>query len=147
MDRRGKALKILLLAVLFLALVPYISFPSIEEAQTLIAKRLSVYVEMGYNFGTRYQQGFLEKGKSSYITVQLYKGNQYVFLAAGSKDASDVRIRLYDGMFSLVKEDNNNMNFSEIVMKATRSGTFHIKVTVEDSQGSGAHWCYITGYK
>ena len=136
-----------ILVILLFTLFPLNTFPTMEEAQLLIAKRLSVYIDLGYHFGTRYQQGILEKGKSEYVTLQLYKGNTYVFLAAGSNAASDVRIKVYDENFSLVADDDNKMNFSEITFTARRSGTYRIKTTLHNCSGNSAHWCYITGYK
>ena len=145
--KRRKPLVIGILAILLLVSLPFSTFPSIEEAQRRIAERLAIYIDLGYHFRTNYQQGFLEKGKSAYITLQLYKGNTYIFVAGGSKAANDLGIKVYDENFSLVLDDNNKMNYSEARLQASRSGTYRVKITLNGCTGKGAHWCYITGYK
>ena len=100
-----------------------------------------------YHFRNNYQQGLLKQLKSKVITMHLYKGNKYVFIAGGCNDASDLRIQMFNERYQMVKDDNNRKNFSCFEYEAPRSGAYILKITIAKCADDGAHWCYVSGYK
>lgn len=139
---------IILISILLNSIaLPFTGYTSLDEAQGLVAKMVTTYAEKNYNFGNNFQQGILQQGKSKVMTIQLYKGNTYVFITGASNAASDIRFRVFNERFKLIKDDNNEKNFSNFEFEAPQSGAYIVKITMSKCDAKGAHWSYTSGYK
>ena len=90
--------------------------------------------------------GTLAAGKEKYITLNLFKGNEYIFFLAGSDCAEHVEILIYDQMGLQVDKVKTTTDVAEIRLKAKYSGTYFVKVSMKKASEE-AHWSFTYGYK
>ena len=138
---------ILIASLLICVAIPFTGYPSLDEAQKLVANKITAYTEKKYNFGKNFQQGVLKQGKSKVMTMHLYKGNKYVFITGASNETTNVRFRIFNERFEIVKDDNNGENLSCFELEALLSGAYFIKITMLKCSDDGAYWSYISGYQ
>ena len=148
----GKHIQALVLAFCIvpamLLAAPASGYPGLEEARQTAYEMADQFIKQGWNVRNEFQRGHLGKGESTTITATLYQGNAYAFIASGGpREVFDVDLLLFDENNNLVDQDRENENVAVVTVTPRWTGTFHIKIVMEDSAAEGAHYCLVTGYR
>ena len=94
--------------------------------------------------GTFY--GTIAKGKDAIIAVNLYSGNGYWFSVAGTKDAKDLNVSVYDESGKPVSfEPYSTANRAAAGFSPDISGEYFVKVTTTNAKPTT--FCLIYSYK
>jgi hypothetical protein len=94
--------------------------------------------------GTFY--GTIAKGKDAIIAVNLYSGNGYWFSVAGTKDAKDLNVSVYDESGNPVSfEPYSTANRAAAGFSPDISGEYFVKVTTSNPKPTT--FCLIYSYK
>jgi hypothetical protein len=94
--------------------------------------------------GTFY--GTISKGKDAIIAVNLYSGNGYWFSVAGTKDAKDLNVSIYDENGKAVSfEPYSTANRAAAGFSPDISGEYFVKVTTSNPKPTT--FCLIYSYK
>jgi hypothetical protein len=134
--------------ILFLiTLSPSLVFSSYEEARQTVQIAAQPFIDQGYYVGNKYNSGVLQSGKSEYMSVHLFQGNRYVFIAGGPDAGSNIDLLIYDENLSLVAQDNRDGNTTFIQYTPNASGIYKIKISMQRASGRGADWCFTMGYR
>lgn len=147
MNIKREYVTILIASLLIFAALPFTGYPSLDEAQKLVDNKIAAFTKKQYNFGKNFQQGLLKQGKTKVMTMHLYKGNKYVFITGASNGTVDLRFKIFNERFEIVKDDNNGENFSCFEFEAPLSGAYFIKIIMSKCSDDGAYWSYISGYQ
>lgn len=136
------------LAIAALVIVGTAPRASANEAEAARAARDALYAmeRAGLNVRATYQHGHLYPGQRSTHHTTLLRGNRYVFVAGGCRDAYDIDLYVYDENWNLVARDSLADQVAYVEVTPRWTGTFHIVVEMYDSTRDGAHWILQTGY-
>jgi hypothetical protein len=100
-----------------------------------------------YTLRESWWNGFLKQGEIKVIKHQLYARNEYWFWIGLSDVAAKVSINIYDMKGRLVEAESwKKGHVAGARVKPEYTGTFLIRIKVEDGQGS-VPWAMIYGYR
>lgn len=91
------------------------------------------------------RHGRLRTGESYYISTQLAAGSEYYFYAAGDPDLRAIELSLYDPQWQLVTADMRKQEVATLQTQASANGTYHLKLTMVESNAFGAGWFLLVG--
>ncbi|KOR31003.1 hypothetical protein TI04_03145 [Achromatium sp. WMS2] len=121
-----------------------------SESAKELARFTAQQIARQSNFTVRDQfyWGYLKRGESNVTRLTLYAGNQYVLVAGGCEDATDVDVAVYNSSGERIAKDNSTARIGIVKISVHETGTYYVKVTMyRNKNGRGAHWSLVIAYK
>jgi hypothetical protein len=106
------------------------------------------YVKQGFEIRQESWAGSLAIGQNTTLAHQLFKGNEYWFIAATENDGVTLSVHLYDTNGKLVEAESwSRGRFAGVRVTPKKSGTHYIVVKVETGSVRRARWALIYGFR
>lgn len=90
---------------------------------------------------------FLREGEQFEISMHLYAGAEYLFVAAGCEDAFDVDITILNSDGAILDYDDDYSELAIMKFVAPYSGKYIIQTSLANGKDNGSHVSFIAGYK
>ena len=147
--------KIITCALIFSLLALTTSFSTEEQAiENLLLyaaaaidslQQAGYYVEVPENAG---QVFYMEKGQYIQLDGTFYSGTNYVIVASGDSNATDVDIEVYDAGWNLIFDGNTNGINSDVILTPNYTTELHVmvKLTATKAGTSTAHVGFLVFY-
>lgn len=104
-------------------------------------------VLQGFSPRSEIWRGQLTPGESTLITEQLMVGNEYLILATGDGEATDISLELFDAQLELLDADIGDDNTPLLSAVPESSGTYYIRVTLVSSTAPAAWYAMQVMYR
>ncbi|MBN2536067.1 MAG: type 1 fimbrial protein [Spirochaetales bacterium] len=103
------------------------------------------YIEVPENAG---QVFYLEKGQYIKIDGTFYSGTNYVIVASGGSNATDIDIEVYDEKWSLIFDGNTDGIDTDVILTPGYTAEMHvaIKLTATKAGAKGAYVGFLLFY-
>lgn len=92
-------------------------------------------------------RGQLTPGESTLITEELMAGNEYLILATGDHDATDINIELFDANLEPVDADLSEDNTPVVSVTPIESGDYYIRLTLVSATAPAAWYAMQIMYR
>ena len=129
-----------------LALTSVAATASKQQARQTALAAAKALSKHGYQYRDEYYTGLLKLGAKKVLRMTLMRGNRYVLVAGGCRDAHDIDVLLYDEHWNLISKDNSNSPFAVARVQPKWTGTFYAVVRLFRATPNGAHYVLLTGY-
>ena len=111
------------------------------------------YIKQGYVLREDTWGGDLAVGETKVVTCPLFKGNDYVFVAASENKGSKISVHLYDEDGNLAETKSWQQTLKEgngaatARAQPTRTGNYRIVVKIEAANVERADWEMVYVYR
>lgn len=111
------------------------------------------YIKQGYTLREDTWGGDLAVGETKVVTCQLFKGNDYVFVASSENKSSKISVHIYDenGNLAESKSWQQTLKVGSVAAGAraqtARTGNYRIVVKIEAANGERVDWGMVYAYK
>jgi len=119
----------------------------------VLQKLAAEYSEKGFKLRKEHWSGKLKAGQHKVVKHQLFRGNEYWFLAAVAEGKQSVRVDIFDESGQAVSlERFSDKGLSGARVLPVKTGTYLIKLTVNResnavSDGEELDWALVYGYR
>jgi hypothetical protein len=121
---------------------------TVDDALSFAYEAATPFVRQGFVFREDAWGGDLGEFDQKAVSVQLFRGNQYWFVAATDQRNSVVTVHIYDSDGTIAESKYwQKGRFSGAFIEPKRTGTFWAIITVEKSAEERTPWALIYGFK
>lgn len=143
-------MRLLTLALLSLAMGSpgFHARATVDDALSFAYEGATPYVEEGFVFREDAWGGDLGLKEQKAVMAQLYKGNEYWFIAATDSGNAVVTVHLYDSDGKLAESRQwQRGRFAGAYISPSRTGTYWAIITVESSPLERTPWALVYGFR
>lgn len=138
-------------AVIGILLSLVLVLPAMADSRSQVTQKAINYVTQLEAKGWTIidEVGYLDDiwvGQSMQIDRTLSSGLQYIFVAFGDDDATDVDVYIYDEHWNLISKDADSSNLAVAKAAPSWTGLFHIVVKLYSSHASWSTVGVVGGY-
>ena len=134
--------------LLFLVLIAPSTYATVDDALSFAYEGATPYVAEGYTFRQDAWGGDLGLKDQKAVTAQLFKGNEYWFIAGTDLSNAIITVHIYDTDGKLVEcEFWQKGHFSGAKVVPQYTGIYWAIVTVEQSSEEETPWALVYGFK
>ena len=118
-----------------------------EAAANLFQFAQIAGVLQGFSPRSEMWRGQLTPGEATLITETLMVGNEYLILATGDADASDINLEIFDTDLNLIDADFSDDNTPLVSVTPVSNGNYTIRVTLVSATAPAAWYALQVMYR
>ncbi len=124
------------------------AFAVVDDSHSRALEIATPYVKQGYIVRDEFWSGILPANQPMIVRHQLFKGNTYWFWLGSEEDKARVSIHVYDTDGKLCGiEDWQKGPRAAVKVIPKRTGTYFLRVVIEDSPIKRTRWSLAYGFK
>jgi hypothetical protein len=126
----------LLLALALTLLASPLAAQGDQQVRSQITLAAAALDGEGYRSTHTVATGWLRDGYYRDLTVTLRQGVEYAIVGSCDEDCDDLDLKLYDENWNLIDEDTGSDDHPVVEVTPNWTGTFHVRVLMEDCTAS-----------
>ena len=136
------------LLILAAAIALPVAFAYVDDAHSRAMEAATAAVKDGYLVRQEYWAGSLATKQPSVVKHQLFAGNSYWFWLGSDEDSAQVTVHVYDSKGKIVDAEAwQRGNMAAVRVAPTKTDTYLIVFSVEQSKAKKNRWALAYGYK
>jgi hypothetical protein len=136
------------LLILAAAIALPVAFAYVDDAHSRAMEAADAAVKDGYLVRQEFWAGSLGIKQPSVVKHQLFAGNSYWFWLGSDEDSAQVTVHVYDSKGKIADAESwQRGNMAAVRVAPTKTDTYLIVFSVEQSKAKKNRWALAYGYK
>ena len=136
------------LLILAAAIALPVAFAFVDDAHSRAMEAATAAVKDGYLVRQEFWAGSLSTKQPSVVKHQLFAGNSYWFWLGSDEDSAQVTVHVYDSKGKIADAESwQRGNMAAVRVAPTKTDTYLIVFSVEQSKAKKNRWALAYGYK